>query len=303
MANIGPGKGYAKKDLNFFAQFTAKARQQARALAIVVLVALVVVGIFVIWTLISLVKNLTVSSKVNELTLELQDPKYANLDIEARNLEQQIIERNQYFYSISEMRKFVDETNTAKTQLADLLGESIPNDTFISKYEITGTDMTIEGYTFNYYEAANIGNMLQDHDVFSNYNIQVTHEPKATESGDEEIMGINTVYSFQISGSLTVDSYISISRVIDTGSGLTAIGGVVTTAYTTGSTYEFPDIVSVEVNGATYQLSSILIDGNLVSEDEFNAIVANNSISGRAAGNMSIELHYAAVVVAEGGEE
>ena len=81
MANIGPGKGYAKKDLNFFAQFTAKARQQARALAIVVLVALVVVGIFVIWTLIALVKNLTVSSKVNELTLELQDPKYANLDI------------------------------------------------------------------------------------------------------------------------------------------------------------------------------------------------------------------------------
>ncbi len=303
MANIGPGKGYAKKDLNFFAQYTAKARQQARALAIIVLFALVVVGIFVIWTVIALVKNLTVSSKVNELTLELQDPKYANLDIEARNLEQQIIERNQYFYSISEMRKYVDETNVAKTELADLLGESIPNDTYISSYEITGTEMTIEGVTFNYYEADNIGNMLQAHDVFSSFNVEVEHSPRASESEGDEIPGINTYYVFRITGDLTVDSFISISRVIDTDTGINAIGGVTTTAYTTGSTYEFPDIVSIEVNGATYQLSSILIDGNSVSEDEFNAIVANNSISGRAAGNMSIELHYAAVVVAEGGEE
>ena len=303
MANIGPGKGYAKKDLNFFAQYTAKARQQARALAIIVLFALVVVGIFVIWTVIALVKNLTVSSKVNELTLELQDPKYANLDIEARNLEQQIIERNQYFYSISEMRKYVDETNVAKTELADLLGESIPNDTYISSYEITGTEMTIEGVTFNYYEADNIGNMLQAHDVFSSFNVEVGHSARANEAEGDEIPGINAYYVFRITGDLTVDSFISISRVIDTDTGINAIGGVTTTAYTTGSTYEFPDIVSIEVNGATYQLSSILIDGNSVSEDEFNAIVANNSISGRAAGNMSIELHYAAVVVAEGGEE
>ena len=306
MANIGPGKGYAKKDLNFFAQFTAKARQQARALAIVVLVALVVVGIFVIWTLIALVKNLTVSSKVNELTLELQDPKYANLDIEARNLEQQIIERNQYFYSISEMRRYVDEINVAKTELADLIGDTIPNDTYISAYEINGTEMTIEGVAFNYYELDNISNMLQAHDVFSNFNLEVEHFPRVTEDagGEEEhIIGFNPYYVFTIHGDLTVDSYISISRVIDTDTGVNAVGGVVTTAYTTGSTYEFPDIVSIEVNGATYQLSSILINGNSVSEDEFNAIIANNSISGRAAGNMSIELHYAAVVVAEGGEE
>ena len=311
MANIGPGKNYAKKDLNFFAQFTAKARQQARVLFFVVLASLAVVGVFVLWTGIELFKNLAVSKKVNDLTVELQDPKYANLDIEAKNLEQEIIARNQYFYSISEMRRIVDETPEAKTELAYLLGENIPNDTYVATYEITGTSMTITGCTFNYYEACNMVNMLQEHDVFATpLNLRVEHYARAdeTEEGDEEeIIGINTYYDYEITGNLTIDSYIAVSRVIDTDLGVTAVGGVTTTAYVTGSTYEIPDIVSIEVNGVTYQLSSVMFDGVAISEDEFNAIVANNAISGRAAGNMSIELHYTAVnaeaETAEGGEE
>lgn len=306
MANIGPGKGYAKKDLNFFAQFTAKARQQARILAFVVIGALVVVGIFVFWTAIALFNNLRVQGKVNDLTIELQDPKYANLDVEAKNLEQEIIARNQYFYTISEMRKNVDETPAAKTELALLLGDSIPNDTYISEYEITGTTMTIKGFTFNYYEGANICSLLQAHDVFTTpLNLAVEHVAKAEEAEggeDAELVAINDVYAFEITGDLTIDSYISVSRVVDTDTGVTAIGGVTTTAYATGSTYEVPDIVNIEVNGVTYELSSVLIDGSAVTEDEFNAIVANNAISGRASGNMSIELHYTAVVVEEGGE-
>lgn len=305
MANIAPGKNYAKKDLNFFAQFTAKARKQARILAIIVIAALAIVGVFVLWTAFALIKNLAVSSQVNDLTIELQDPKYANLDIEAKNLEQEIIARNQYFYTISEMRRIVDETPAAKTELAYLLGESIPNDTYISEYEITGTTMTIKGYTFNYYEPSNIANMLQAHDAFSTpLDISVAHVPRAesAQGGENpEVIGIDTYYEFEITGDLTIDSYISVSKVIDSELGVTAVGGVVTTPYATGSTYEIPDIVSIEVNGTTYELSSILIDGSAITEDEFNAIVANNSISGRAAGNMSIELHYTAVVAEEGG--
>ena len=304
MANIGPGKGYAKKDLNFFAQFTAKARKQARILLFVVFASLAIVGVFAVWTLIEWVKNIAVKSDVEDLTIELQDPKYANLDIEAKNLEQEIIARNQYFYSISEMRRYVDETPAAKTALADLIGESIPNDTYVMTYEITGTTMTITGQTFNYYEACTMVNLLQAHDVFATpLNLKTEHVNRAAEDQSaEEILGIDTYYVFEITGNLTVDSYISVSRIIDTDTGVTAVGGVTTTAYVTGSTYEIPDIVSMEVNGNTYQLSSILIDGVIVSEDEFNAIVANNAISGRAAGNMNIELHYTIVVAEEGGE-
>ena len=307
MANLGPAKSYAKKDLNFFAQFTAKARKQARVLAIVVLAALIVVGFFVLWTGWALFNNLRVQGQVNDLTVELQDPKYANLDIEAKNLEQEVIARNQYFYTISEMRRIVDETPSATTDLANLIGANIPNTTYISKYEILGTQMTIEGYTFNYYEAANITNMLQASDVFSApLNLVVEHVNRATEDPEDgSIISINTYYSFVITGDLTVDSYISVSKVVDSELGVTAVGGVTTTAYATGSTYEIPDIATLEVNGVAYQLSNVLIDGVAVSEDEFNAIVANNAISGRAAGNLSIELHYTVVVTdeaAEGGE-
>lgn len=303
MANIGPGKGYAKKDLNFFAQFTAKARKQARVLFFVVIASLAIVGIFVVWTVIELVRNLAVDKQVQDLTIELADPKYANLDIEAKNLEQEIIARNQYFYSISEMRRFVDETPAAKTALADLIGTSIPNDTYVATYEITGTTMTITGQTFNYYEACTMVNLLQEHDVFAApLDLKTQHVNRAAEATGEELLGIDAYYAFEITGDLTIDSYISVSRIIDTDTGVTAVGGVTTTPYVTGSTYEIPDIVSMEVNGATYQLSSILIDGVRVSDDEFNAIVANNAISGRAAGNMSIELHYTIVVAEEGGE-
>lgn len=307
MANLGSAKGYAKKDLNFFAQFTAKARKQARVLAIVVLAALIVVGFFVLWTGWALFNNLRVKGQVDDLTTELQDPKYANLDIEAKNLEQEIIARNQYFYTISEMRRFVDETPSATTDLANLIGENIPNTTYIAKYEITGTEMTIEGYTFNYYEASNISNMLQASDVFSDLNVVVEHVNRATEDPEDgSLLTINTYYSFIITGDLTVDSYISVSKVIDSELGITAVGGVTTTAYATGSTYEIPDIGTLEVNGVSYQLSNVLVDGVAVTPDELNAIVANNSISGRASGNLNIELHYTAVVTdeaAEGGEE
>lgn len=303
MANIVPGKGYAKKDLNFFAQFTAKARKQARILFFVVIASLAIVGIFVLWFIIELVKNIAVKADVDELTIELADPKYANLDIEAKNLEQEIIARNQYFYSISEMRRFVDETPAAKTALADLIGTSIPNDTYVATYEITGTTMTITGQTFNYYEACTMVNLLQAHDVFATpLNLKTEHVNRAAEDSTEQLLGIDSYYAFEITGDLTIDSYISVSRIIDTDTGVTAVGGVTTTGYVTGSTYEIPDIVSLEVNGSTYQLSSILINGSRVSEDEFNAIVANNAISGRAAGNMSIELHYTYVEVEEGGE-
>ncbi|MCR5529015.1 MAG: PilN domain-containing protein [Saccharofermentans sp.] len=307
MANFGSAKGYSKKDLNFFAQFTAKARKQARVLAVVVLAALIVVGFFVLWTAWALFNNLRVKGQVDDLTIELQDPKYANLDIEAKNLEQEIIARNQYFYTISEMRRIVDETPSATTDLANLIGENIPNTTYISKYEITGTEMTIEGYTFNYYEASNITNMLQASDVFSDLNLTVEHVNRAeNDPEDGSLLTINTYYSFIITGDLTVDSYISVSKVIDSELGVTAVGGVTTTPYATGSTYEIPDIGTLEVNGVSYQLSNVLVDGVAVTPDELSAIIANNSISGRAAGNMSIELHYTVVATdeaAEGGEE
>ena len=149
--------------------------------------------------------------------------------------------------------------------------------------------------------------MLQASDVFSDLNVVVEHVNRATEDPEDgSLLTINTYYSFIITGDLTVDSYISVSKVIDSELGITAVGGVTTTAYATGSTYEIPDIGTLEVNGVSYQLSNVLVDGVAVTPDELDAIVANNSISGRASGNLNIELHYTAVVTdeaAEGGEE
>ena len=45
MASFGSTKGYGKKDINFFEEFTASARKQTQVLAVVVFVGVIAIGL------------------------------------------------------------------------------------------------------------------------------------------------------------------------------------------------------------------------------------------------------------------
>lgn len=309
MASFGSTKGYGKKDINFFAQFTESARKQARMLLYVILFAVIIFGVFFVWLVFDIIKNGVVKAEIKKLNDELASPEYANLEIEYKNLQQTLNERNQYFYALTEMRREVDEISVADTDLATYLGESIPNDSYIDSYSISGNEMQIVGYTFDYYSALELVNMMQNNDVFVNLNAQIEHvnEPAqgAVSTEDDTINTIDVYYKFTISGNLTLDTYISVSRfVLDDTGAIAPLSGVETVKYEYGDAYSVDGINSYESNGVTYYLSYILVDGVRVDDDQYAAISANNAVSGIAVQNTEIELYYtAAAPVAEEGAE
>ena len=309
MASFGSTKGYGKKDINFFAQFTESARKQARMLLYVILFSLIVFGIFFAWLVVDIIRNGVIKAQIKQLNDELASPEYANLEIEYKNLQQTLNERNQYFYALTEMRREVDEISVADTDLATYLGDSIPNDSYIDSYSISGNEMQIIGYTFDYYSALELVNMIQSNDVFVNVNAEISHvsEPAngAVNVEDDTINTIDVYYQFTITGNLTLDTYISVSRfVLDDTGAMAPLSGVETVKYEYGDAYSVDGINSYESNGVTYYLSYIIINDVRVDDDQYAAISANNAVSGIAVENTEIELYYtAAAPVAEEGAE
>ncbi|SEV95124.1 hypothetical protein SAMN05216413_0777 [Ruminococcaceae bacterium KH2T8] len=312
MASFGSTKGYGKKDINFFAQFTESARKQARMLLYVILIGLIFFGVFFAWLIFDIIRNGVIKAEIKKLNDELASPEYANLEIEYKNLQQTLNERNQYFYALTEMRREVDEISVADTDLATYLGDSIPNDSYIDSYSISGNEMQIIGYTFDYYSALELVNMMQNNDVFVNLNAEIVHVDTPAEGAvtvtDGSIDTMNTIdvyYKFTITGNLTLDTYISVSRfVLDDTGAIAPLSGVETVKYEYGDAFSVDGINSYESNGVTYYLSYILINGVRVDDDQYAAISANNAVSGIAVENTEIELYYtAAAPVAEEGAE
>lgn len=311
MASFGSTKSYGKKDINFFAAFTESARKQARMLLYVILIGLVFFGIFFFWLIIDLIKNGVVKTEINKLTEELASPEYQTLEVEYKNLQTTLTERNKYFYALTEMRREVDETPAASTDLAAKLGESIPNDTYIDSYSISGNQMIINGCSFSYYSAEEIVNMIQTSGEFVNVNIEINRHDEmptssSSEEGEDAINAIDVYYDFTITANLTLDSYISTARFVTDAQGfITPLSGVETVKCATGDAFSVGDIQTYDNNGLTYSLSYVTINGVRVEDEQYAAFYANNAISGIAMENTEIELYYteaAPVAEGEGGE-
>lgn len=313
MALIGSKKGYTKKDINFFAAFTESARKTAQLLAYVIIFALLILSIFIIWVVRDWIRNNSVQKDINALQVELSGEEYQNLEVEAAALRQQIADKQQYYYSLTEMRKTVASTTTAETELVDLLGDSIPNNSYVSSFDLTGNEFVIEGYSFTYYGVENLTYLLNEADTFK-APLNVSCERVALEvdpiTDDEASLSnaIDAYYKFKIEGNLISDIYISLSRIANTDLGVEAISGIDTLEYTFNDPYTISGIANYSRNGVDYVLASVTIDGVGVTEDEFNVIVSNDRITGVALANTDIVLYYvqadaAAATTTEGGEE
>jgi len=295
MALLGSKKEFKKKDINFFAEFTASARQQAQILAVVAMIGVVAIGLsFVIWVY-DLFRNSGVKNEIDELQTTLASEEYAGLELKAQNLQQEINDRNLYYYTLTEMRRIVDEYKPAKTELVNLIGDSIPSTAYISDYELTGTNLMIDGLTFSYYDAANIVSMLNESDVFSDVtSLYVTHDNTLSDMAEStQENAIDVYYDFTISGTLTNDIVISVGYYANTDEGTIALDGVTTYAYAAGDTYLLENIGTFDSNGISYTLSSVSIDDVALSSDELATIQANGTISGIATADTEISLYYA----------
>ena len=187
--------------------------------------------------------------------------------------------------------------------LPQKIKDAIPSDSYVESYLIEESTMTIEGYTFSYYSALNLVNMLNNSDVFA-IPVQLTVErvdPGSVGTYESFLKNaINNYYKFRVEGTLTGDVYISVARYLQDNNAVSSLGAMETTSYEAGSAYAINEVATYTQAGITNNLVGVSVNNSSLSKDAVDAIIAANSISGLANSNNKIQLYYEAPA-AEGG--
>jgi hypothetical protein len=293
----------AKKDMNFFAEFTANAAKAARMLgygvAIGFLVVAVVLGLIVAF----FIRNQIIKGQINDMKELLAGPNYASLEAEAQQLTEELNKKTNYFFALTQMRKAVDLIDAAPTDLPEIIEKCIPSDSYVSTYTITSSQLTLEGTSFTYYSPIDMVNMLNQKNVFTGRPaITVGRvDPVATGLMDTMIEGdkinvINNYYNFVISGTLVTNVHISITRYVDGADDATSLGGVQIVDVRAGESYTISEgVAEYEYAGVKYTLTRIYVDGIQVEDSSFATYKDENRFTDVARGNTDVKFYYTPV--------
>ena len=309
MALIGSGKGYSKKDINFFEEYTAAARRTARYLAYFIFAALVVIAIFVIWWFIAFLQNNAIKKDIQAMEDRIASEEFKDVEKEATNIEADLAKRNQQLYAMSSMRQAVDTKTSAGTAELQLLINNIPSEAYIDNYELTGDVFKIEGYAFTDKAALELVNMVQNEQSIFNSDRPTMIEMNRVNDvkvvkDDGTIELINCYYKFAITGNLTNKVNVAVSSYANLDTGVIALDAIRTYTYEYNDTYVNDNVLTFEYNGVTYSLSSVLVDGVEVSPEQFAEIQANSKhVLSNVTNNINVTYYYTVAVAAEEGGE
>lgn len=295
----------AKKDMNFFAEFTANAAKQARLLGYAVAAGILVVFVVLAFIVAFFIRNSLIKNDIKNLQTLLESPEYASLEDEYKMLKQQLNEMTNYNYALTEMRKAVDAIDPVPTDLPDVIADCIPSDTFITSYSIDRSTLNFTGYSFTYYSPVEMVYLLNQKDVFSTRpTIQTERVVKEIDNIDQlikdnKIEAINNYYSFEVSGLLVSNVHVSITRLQDGVEGKVLLGGIETKTVRAGSSYTLSDITEITYAGVNYKLSRIVVNGVQVEEGSFTKVMTDKQFTDVPGGNDEVQLYYS-VAPAEG---
>ena len=295
----------AKKDMNFFAEFTANAAKQARVLGYAVAAGILVVFVVLAFIVAFFIRNSLIKNDIRNLQTLLESPEYASLEDEYKMLKQQLNEMTNYNYALTEMRKAVDSIDPVPTDLPDVIADCIPSDTFITSYSIDRSTLNFTGYSFTYYSPVEMVYLLNQKDVFSTRpTIQTERVVKEIDNidkliKDNKIEAINNYYSFEVSGLLVSNVHVSITRLQDGVEGKVLLGGIETKTVRAGSSYTLSDITEITYAGVNYKLSRIVVNGVQVEEGSFTKVMTDKQFTDVPGGNDEVQLYYS-VAPAEG---
>ena len=292
----------AKKDMNFFAEFTANAAKAARMLGYGVAAGVLVVFVVLAFIVAFFIRNTIIKGQIRDMENLLASEAYASLEAEYERLKEQLNEMSNYNYALTQMRKTVDEIDAAPTDLPDVIAKCIPSDSYISHYLITSSQLDLEGYTFVYFSPAEMIYLLNQKNVFTaRPSIQI-ERAEAESSGEEydpktkttTVDVINTYYKFTISGMLVSNAHINIIRYEDIADSTKVLGMVESRSVKAGDSYDI-DIANFTYAGVEYKLTKIYVDDVIVDEASFAEIVANGKFTDVARKNAEVKLYYAPV--------
>ncbi len=295
----------AKKDMNFFAEFTANAAKQARLLGYAVAAGILVVFVVLAFIVAFFIRNSLIKNDIKNLQTLLESPEYASLEDEYKILKQQLNEMTNYNYALTEMRKAVDSIDPVPTDLPDVIADCIPSDTFITSYSIDTSTLNFTGYTFTYYSPVEMVYLLNQKEVFSTRpTISTARVEKQIDNIEDlikenKIEAINNYYSFEVSGLLVSNVHVSITRLQDGVEGKVMLGGIETKTVRAGSSYTISDIAEITYAGVKYKLSRIVVNGVQVEEGSFMKVMTDKQFTDVPGGNDEVQLYYS-VAPAEG---
>jgi type II secretory pathway pseudopilin PulG len=291
----------AKKDMNFFREFTANAARAARMLGYAMVGGILVV--FIVLGLIGYlaVRNFMKQADIDAITAELAGPDYAGLEEKAKELQNELNQKNNYYFALTSMRTNVDRVATVPMEIPGIIAKSIPSDTYITDYAIDGSTLKYNGYSFTYYSPVDMVNMLNTAKVFTSRPKFTFARVDATTFGGPDvfyndktgdILPLNNYYKFSIDGTLVAKVYISIGRYLN-GATIQSLSGVETTEYAAGAEYNYSEGIDTYVSGGvTYNLVRATVDGVDVNPDDLAKIKAAHAFSGTAKANTEINLYY-----------
>ena len=300
----------AKKDINFFAEFTANAAKAARMLGYGVAVGVLVVFVVLAFIVAFFIRNTIIKSQIRDLENILASPDYASLEQEYALLNEQLNDMSNYYFALTQMRKNVDLINPAPTDLPDVIAKCIPSDSFITNYTITNSTLAMDGYTFTYYSPVDMVNMLNDKGVFSARPTITTNRMDITSSATVEdlingntVDAINNYYQFSISGLLVGNVHISVTRYVDGAESATVLGGIDTIDVRAGDSFTLSGVSEFTYAGISYRLTRIFVDGIQVEEGSLNEVITTGDFIDVARANSDIRLYYTPVAAAEAQAE
>ena len=291
----------AKKDMNFFREFTANAARAARMLGYAmvggILVVILVLGLIGYLA----VRNFMKQQDIDAITAELAGPEYAGLEEKAKQLQEELNQKNNYYFALTTMRQEVDRVASVPMEIPGILAKSIPSDSYITDYAIDGSTISYNGYSFTYYSPVDMVNMLNTSKVFTSRPEMVVKRVDGTSLGTAtsfynaqtgDVLPLNNYYTFSIKGTLISKVYISIGRYLN-GATIQSISGVETAEYNAGAEYNYTEGIDTYVSGGvTYNLVRVTVDGVDITPDNLANIKAAHAFSGTAKANTEIKLYY-----------
>lgn len=293
----------AKKDMNFFAEFTANAAKAARMLGYAVAAGVLVVFVVLAFIVAFFIRNTLIKNEIRNMENVLASPEYATLEQEYALLKEKLNEMTNYNYALTQMRKTVDQIDPAPTELPEVLALCIPSDTYISSYAISSSSLDFTGFSFTYYSPVEMVYLLNQKNVFTSRPTITTARVSQDSKGETvdpvtkktSIDLLNNYYEFSVSGVLVSNVHIAITRYEDVEGSSKTLGGIESMTEKAGNSYTIKPISSYTYAGVTYQLTKIFVDDVLVEEGSFNEIKTADEYTDVARKNTEIKLFYAPV--------
>lgn len=294
--------GLAKRDMNFFSEFSASSGQIGSylSLALVVLLAFLVVGggiYAVVFFQTSAIRN-----NITELDTKMKSETYlADLD-KYTEINDSMAGLNQHYYDVSSLFARVSNFDKVDSNYMDTIYSNIPKDIAIADFDYSEGAITLTGTCTSYYSPLDMIANFTKAKLFTYVGIEKIDLIDLSTSGltPEELLLINK-YNFSIKGSLKSTYAVLISKLIDNAAAdpLTAVKSQ---TYDAGEQYSESGVNTYTTeDGTVYTLSRILINDILVPETDLTMIRQRDSISGLVASSVDVKLYY--VLSTNGGAQ